>query len=212
MSIVQRRPRGETRAKLLDAALDAFARHGFAGASIRAITREVGVRESAFYAHFPSKRAVYDELFAEAGPAVVTRLVAELPDEGAAEQVLPALAQRILAAWATRRARAFASVAVRESFGGNAESRTALLNGIDGALRALAGRFAHFERLGTADPHVLAYEFIAPIVMARFLFFTIDASEAEMRRGEVLVAAHAASFAALLGATRDRRRPSPSSR
>jgi AcrR family transcriptional regulator len=189
------RPRGETRAKLLDAALDAFARHGFAGASIRAITREVGVRESAFYAHFPSKQAAYDELFAEAGPAVVARLVADLPASAPLAQTLPLLAREIVTAWETPRARAFASVAVRESFGGNAASRMTLLGGIEDALRALSSRFAAWHLPG---PDVLAYEFVAPIVMARFLFFTVDASEAEMRRGEALVAAHAASFVTLL--------------
>jgi AcrR family transcriptional regulator len=188
-------PRGETRTKLLDAALEAFARHGFAGASIRAITRAVGVRESAFYAHFPSKRAAYDELFAEAGPAVVARLVDEIPIDAAPEDVLPALAGDIIAAWSTPHARAFASVVVREAFGGNASSRTVLLGGIEEALAGLARRFTAW---GLAEPETQAYQFVSPIVMARLLFFTIDASAAEMRRGADLVAAHAASFVASL--------------
>jgi AcrR family transcriptional regulator len=189
------RPRGETRAKLLDAALETFARYGFAGASIRAITRAVGVRESAFYAHFPSKQAAYDELFAEAGPAVVARLVGEIPDDAAPEDVLPALAGAIIAAWSTPHARAAASVVVREAFGGNASSRNVLLGGIEEALGGLARRFAGW---GAAEPAIQAYQFVSPIAMARLLFFTVDATAAEMRRGQELVAAHAASFVASL--------------
>jgi AcrR family transcriptional regulator len=189
------RPREGTRARLLDAALDAFARHGFAGASIRAITRAVGVRESAFYAHFASKQAAYEELFAEAGPAVVARLVDEIPADASPGDVLPALAREIIAAWSTPHARAFASVVVREAFGGNTTSRTALLGGIEHALAGLARQFAAW---GAAQPETKAYQFVSPIVMARFLFFTVDANEAEMRRGAALVAAHAASFVASL--------------
>lgn len=185
------KPRGETRAKLLDAALDAFARHGFAGASIRAITRAVGVRESAFYVHFPSKQAAYEELFAEAGPAVVARLVAEIPPDASPQTALPALARDVISAWSSPHARAFASVVVREAFGGNKASRTALLGGIEEALAGLAHQLAGW---GVAAPDIKAYQFVSPIVMARFLFFTVDADAAEMRRGEELIAAHAASF------------------
>jgi AcrR family transcriptional regulator len=189
------RPRGATRAKLLDAALQAFARRGFAGASIRAITRAVGVRESAFYAHFPSKQAAYDELFADAGPAVVARLVDEISADAEPEDALPALAGEIIMAWSTPQAQAFASVIVREALGGNMSSRTVLLGGIEEALAGLARRFA---RWGVAEPAIQAYQFVSPIVMARLLFFTVGASAAEMRRGHELITAHAASFAGSL--------------
>lgn len=67
------RPQHATHTRLLDAALDAFSERGFEGASIRDITRRVGIRESGFYAHFASKREAYEELLALAGPAVATR-------------------------------------------------------------------------------------------------------------------------------------------
>jgi len=50
-------PLGEptTRERILDEALDLFARQGFAGTSIRQIARAVGLRESSLYNHFPGK-------------------------------------------------------------------------------------------------------------------------------------------------------------
>ena len=67
-------PRSGARERLLSAARAEFAAKGFAGASIRGITSLLGMRESSFYAHFPSKQAAYDELFREAGPSVIAEL------------------------------------------------------------------------------------------------------------------------------------------
>ena len=48
-----------TKEKILDTALELFSRQGYDGASVRAIARAVGIRESSLYNHFPSKRAVF---------------------------------------------------------------------------------------------------------------------------------------------------------
>ena len=64
----------DTRALLLDAALDAFTRHGYAGASVRAIARAAGLSDSGLYAHFRSKQDLYQALMRETGPqAALTR-------------------------------------------------------------------------------------------------------------------------------------------
>ena len=59
---------GDTKAELLAAALRLFARHGYAGTSIRAIAREVGLSESVLYAHFGSKRSIFEAVLARLGP------------------------------------------------------------------------------------------------------------------------------------------------
>lgn len=196
-----RRARGETRRRLLDAALDAFARHGFAGASIRAITRAVGVRESAFYAHFPSKQAVWEELFAAAGPAAVARISEQL-GEGAPDEVLGRLAAAIVDTWSEPRARATLSVVLREAVGGEQGMHGGLRAGVDAVLRQLGGRFAAWRAGGLIDagaaPETLAFQFMAPIVAARLLFLTVAATDADLARGRRLVDEHVASFVALL--------------
>ena len=69
MSALAAEPQPSTRQRILDAALELFALHGFAGTSIRAIARQVGLRESSLYNHFPGKHALYEALFDAHGPA-----------------------------------------------------------------------------------------------------------------------------------------------
>lgn len=54
--------KAKTREKIIDAAATVFRRDGFAGAGVDAVMREAGLTAGGFYAHFPSK----DALFAEA--------------------------------------------------------------------------------------------------------------------------------------------------
>jgi AcrR family transcriptional regulator len=115
------RTTGGTRSALLDAALDAFAGGGYAGASIRDITRVVGVRESAFYAHFPSKRAIYDELFADVGPPVAARAIDALSEDRPPHEFLPRFAASIVDSWSTPRARKFAAMMMRDAFDSEAQ-------------------------------------------------------------------------------------------
>lgn len=52
----------ETRARLLEAAAAEFGAHGFAGASIDAITQRAGYTRGAFYSNFPDKATLLREL------------------------------------------------------------------------------------------------------------------------------------------------------
>lgn len=50
-----------SRARIIDAARRLFNRHGFAGVGIDTIMAEAGLTRGGFYAHFPSKAALYAE-------------------------------------------------------------------------------------------------------------------------------------------------------
>jgi len=68
----------ETRARILRAAQEGFARSGYDGTGVAEICRQAGVSKGAFYHHFPSKQAVFLELLNQwlAGldaPMAVTR-------------------------------------------------------------------------------------------------------------------------------------------
>jgi len=52
----------ETRARILDAATEAFARYGYDGTAVAEICRRAGVTKGGFYHHFPSKQAVFLEM------------------------------------------------------------------------------------------------------------------------------------------------------
>jgi len=51
-----------TRARILDSAVDVFARDGLAGASLRDIAQRARIRVSTLYHYFPSKEALYQEV------------------------------------------------------------------------------------------------------------------------------------------------------
>ena len=96
---------GDTKAALVDVALKLFAQHGYAGTSIRAIARELGLSESVLYAHFASKRAIYDAAMKLVGPQVaIAALDVASPDSDPGD-VIRAFADRVLRAWDTPRAR-----------------------------------------------------------------------------------------------------------
>ena len=60
--IKRRRSREQTRQRLLDAALQIFARNGFERATIDEIVREAGFSKGAFYVHFESKEDLFWEI------------------------------------------------------------------------------------------------------------------------------------------------------
>jgi len=50
----------DTKDRILDAALEIFARDGYAGTNIKDIAESVGIVKSALYKHFESKEAIWD--------------------------------------------------------------------------------------------------------------------------------------------------------
>jgi AcrR family transcriptional regulator len=56
---------GDTRRRILDAALDLFSEHGYHATSMRDLARAVGVRESALYHYFPSKERLVEAVVQE---------------------------------------------------------------------------------------------------------------------------------------------------
>lgn len=59
-----------SKSEILDVALAAFARAGFAAASLSEIASSAGLRKSSLYHHFPTKQLLYD--------AVIERIVSDL--------------------------------------------------------------------------------------------------------------------------------------
>lgn len=206
------RPAVKTRDALLDAALEAFARKGFDGASIREITKVVGVRESAFYAHFASKRAAYEELFREAGPPMAATALDALADAGPAE-FLPAFATAVITAWSAPRARKFAAMLMRDALDDDAQGWRALKRSVDGVLQLLAARIRRWRADGLVpeqfSDEAFAFAFLAPLAMARFMFFNVAAAPTDGERGHAIIDAHVASFVALATAARGRKEQLP---
>jgi AcrR family transcriptional regulator len=62
---IRRQPRAQTREELLDAAAQVFARRGFHGASVEAVSEEAGFSTGAVYSNFESKEVLFLSLYEE---------------------------------------------------------------------------------------------------------------------------------------------------
>lgn len=187
---------GETRKRLLDAALELFATQGFDATTVRQIADAVGVRDPAIYAHFAGKQALYDALLAEMGPVSLQALGLDLDEvaAGTPHEAVPRIVDRLLDAWTQPRALLFANVLLREGAGERGLRGLAEL--IDLARARLAGPFAHWQRAGLVRRDLsvdqMVWELFSPLHIARFLHLrSRDTDVAEARR---VAAEHVAFF------------------
>ncbi|MBF8188447.1 TetR/AcrR family transcriptional regulator [Nonomuraea sp. K274] len=199
---------GDTKAALLDAALRLFAQKGYAGTSVRAIAREVGLSESVLYAHFDGKRAIYDAAMALAGPQAAVVAADEAPQDPAA--FVESFAARVLAAWDTPRSWQVVSLASRDGL----IHDEALNAGIEDALAHLSEVFGGWLsegriRTDLGGPDDLAYALLAPMAHARVLWLHSDATPAQRERARHRMTSHAAFFARALQNPGDQAPSSP---
>ncbi|GAB3670334.1 hypothetical protein GCM10027589_38850 [Actinocorallia lasiicapitis] len=188
---------GDTKNLLLDAAIDLFSRNGFAGTSIRAIAREVGLSESVLYAHFANKQAIFEAALGRMGPqgatAMVEALDSGLPDDPRA--FLRGVIGYLVEAWTTPDALKFMSFMAQDGL----SHHPALVAGIKETNRHLAGIFARWIDEGRlpatlGDPGSLAFAALAPIGMCRVLWFNADTPADELEAAKQRALAHATTF------------------
>ncbi len=80
-----------TKQKILNVALNLFAKDGYAAVSIRDICGRVGIKESTVYYHFENKRAIFDALsqrFQAIATAMMRRLDEAMADVNGADPSL----------------------------------------------------------------------------------------------------------------------------
>ena len=69
-------------ASIVEAAWGLAREHGLGGLSLRALAREVGMRQPSLYEYFDSKHGLYDAMFADGNRQLAERLEAvQLPDD-----------------------------------------------------------------------------------------------------------------------------------
>lgn len=189
---------GDTKVALQQAALRLFAQRGYAGTSIRAIAREVGLSESVLYAHFDSKQAIFDAVLAEFGPQGWTDLMERVPVDLAdadPPRYLRELVRAYLDEWDSPDARQLISLMTRDGLLHSPALQDAL-----SAMRAAAARL--FDRWITAGlipsrlgaPQDLAFSFTGPIGLARVLHLHADATDHERATARDEILRHVDTF------------------
>lgn len=184
-----------TKTILQQAALRLFARRGYAGTSIRAIAREVGLSESVLYAHFDSKQAIFNAVLSEFGPQSRVDVEGVNPDLDP-PQYLRELVRTFLDEWDSQDARLLISLMARDGL-----LHTPALQDALAAMRASAARL--FDRWITArlippnlgSPQDLALSFTGPIGLTRVLHLHADATEHERVTARDEILRHVETFA-----------------
>lgn len=171
----------DTKAALLHAAVRLFAENGFAGTSIRAIAREAGLSESGLYAHYGSKRAIFDAATERLGPAGVVSVMADFDGQTADREpaaYLRQICERAIETWDTEEARRWMSVLAREGL----IHEQFLSSAIQDATAVLARQFARWIEAGLIPealgaPADLVFALMAPLAQARILGLHATASD-----------------------------------
>ena len=186
----------DTKELLLQAALALFADKGYEGTSVRDIARSVGLSESVLYAHFASKRAIFEAVFARLGPLSATRALSDAAYADADPPgFLRALIAREMTEWSTPAARQLISLMSHDDLLHSPELR----EGIASSLGNLAELFARWMADGRMDPGLgsagdLAYALMAPVALTRVLWLHDGASPQEVEAARERAARHAELF------------------
>jgi AcrR family transcriptional regulator len=184
----------DTRAELLGAALDLFARHGYAGTSIRAIAGAVGLSESVIYKHFANKQEIFDEVMDQAGIGLLIDQLAVIDPRLSVTDpaaFLRAMGEQLLAAWDEPRARQLTSVLARAV--GDTHVRVIAAAGrVQQEIARLFAEWMEAGRIpaGRGTPEQLAWELFAGSAFVRLLYLHAEASPETRRVGHQLIRTH----------------------
>ncbi len=191
----------DTRAEILDAALDQFAHTGYFGTSMRQIARAVGVRESALYHHFPSKESILSELMGELGPSRAQQLAAVdvpmLARQLGPEALLKKLLDTIIEEWTAPREMKFFRVLMSE---GPRMSEAGLFNArayVDRARAQIGRLFSELMRVKAirkVDPAGATIAFMGPMIALRMMYLGLPGGAPDVRALKKEVANHLQYF------------------
>jgi AcrR family transcriptional regulator len=184
----------DTKAELTSAALKLFAARGYEGTSVRAIARAVGLSESVLYAHFASKRAIFEAVLAQLGPLSVVGLI-EAGDPGDPPAFIRSFVTRAMDDWSSPRSRQLISLMAHDDL----IHDPALMSGIGVAVGMLAGLFERWIAAGhiaadLGEPKDLSYALMSPVALARVLWLHNSAKPGDIAAARDRAIRHAEFF------------------
>lgn len=194
---------GLARQRILDAALELFAQHGFAGASLRMLARAIDRRESSIYNHFSSKDELYQAVIAQWGPAeFVERLKSveyrALADEPTAFFRL--CGKHLIERWVNPREQLFVALINKEGPDGVGQKRyyEALFHEENDLLTDYFKHFADAGRIFAPDPRETARMFTAGLSLIRREHLIMAPAPLDRKEIEAAVARYIDNFIELV--------------
>ena len=171
--------RDDTKRRIMDAALELFAAHGYDAVSVEQIAGAVGIKAPSLYNHFVSKRAIFDEIVSDAAARYedFTAMQSVHVDDadadtgeflGISEDVLCQKVREIfLYSLHDKTVSRLRKLLTIEQFRSAELSRMYNERYVDRLANYHAGLFAHLMKKGQIkqyDPYVLVLMYVSPIM------------------------------------------------
>jgi AcrR family transcriptional regulator len=162
-----------TRQAILDASLELFAKKGYFGTSLRDIAAAVGIRESALYNYFRGKEALFEAIVLadwrrkeQTLSSVIDQPVRDV------QAMLTEVAIVAVEHFSTRRQQQLFCILISDRIRHAKEGRINLFDRMSnghGQLHTMMRRLIRERKLRGVDPHLLAMEFVGPLLLWRHL-------------------------------------------
>ena len=187
----------QTRAAIMNAALDLFSQKGFFGTSLRDIATVVGVRESALYNYFSSKEQLFEALITAASEERIEQLheITEGPVDDV-RRLLETIVLKTLDTFRQPRQEQLFRILMADGIRLTRDGRLNLMERLTAGqvlMRQLFERLIREGHLRVADPDVLMLAFTGPLFVWRQLN-AIGADHPVLRAPAAFAKAHVDQF------------------
>ncbi len=185
-------PKGKsTKERIKDEALNLFSQYGFAGGSVRDIGKKAGVRESALYNYFPSKKAILNELINDAkkysiGVELITD---ELLEKLSTPKIfIESFVNVLLKEWKSEKQKKYLKLVLIEQFRSenlkdenkSSISVNLLIEETIKIWEMIFTQMYNYKFIRKQDPSILAKEFVYPLFMLRLQHLTAEKTNWEL--------------------------------
>ncbi len=164
------------REKIKQEALKLFAEFGYHQTSVRMIAKNVGIRESAIYNHFPSKKDLFLELVHDGKKRVqaasyINEEMLELLNNP--ELFFTQFIDKVIEVWTKLEERMFTKMMIQAKFNSSVEfdlTLNDLFAGISNILEIVFEELRNYGYIKDYDNELLSEQFLAPLVVLKFRF------------------------------------------
>lgn len=172
-----------TKERIKDEALNLFSQYGFAGGSVRDIGQKAGVRESALYNYFPSKKGILNELIKDAkNHSIGVELITDelLEKLNRPKIFIESFVKVLLKEWESEKQKKYLKLVLIEQFRsenlkGENKSNISIDLLIEETIKIWEMIFTqmyNYKFIKKQDPSILAKEFVYPLFMLRLQHLT----------------------------------------
>ncbi len=180
-------PKGKnTKERIKTEALNMFSQYGFAGGSVRDIGKKAGVRESALYNYFPSKKEILLELINDAkkhsvGIELITDELLETLNKP--KVFIERFVKILLNEWNNDNQKKYLKLVLIEQFRSENDVRISVNLLIDETIKIwdmIFTQMLNYKYIKKYDPSILAKEFVYPLFMLRLQHLTTEETNWEI--------------------------------